>query len=356
MLRAVSDVPVIVATARDDEAETVARARRRRRRLRREALRRSAPRRARPRGAAPRPTRRQPSGGRWSSAACASTPRAREAALDGRALELTRLEFDLLAHLAARAGHGRQQEGAAGRRLARAVRRRGQDRRRAPVVAAAQARRVGRRAALPAQRARGRREAGRARGRRRRREAPARRCWRRPPPCSSWWRSCCRSRCCCARSPPTARSRRRCRRRRASRVLVAVSTRPTSWPPAVSLVDSGSPRAVTVYLPDGRTLGAPAGPLNALAALGPVVHRRRRRRPRGLRPRRHRGRPRRRAVLRPGRPAAAAGCGRRSPCWPGSAPGLLLLAVLVADRLARGTVRPVTALADAARRLSRRAS
>ena len=54
MLRAVSDVPVIVATARDDEAEMVRRARHRRRRLRHQAVHGAAAQRAHPGRAAPR--------------------------------------------------------------------------------------------------------------------------------------------------------------------------------------------------------------------------------------------------------------------------------------------------------------
>ncbi len=134
-------------------------------------------------------------------------------------------------------------------------------------------------------------------------------------------------------------------------VLVAVST-PEQLPPAVSLLDSGSPRAVTVYLPDGSTLGAPAGPLNALAASG-----------RSFTADADGGREvfvpvdledGGRAVVRSHVPDALLGRGVRPAVavLVGLGAGLLLLAVLVADRLARGTVRPVTALAGAARRLS----
>jgi DNA-binding response OmpR family regulator len=103
MLRGVSAVPVIVATARDEEQEVVraldagaddyvvkpfsaehldARIR--------AVLRRG--------GAAEEPVAPLLVGG------LAIDRRAREAVLDGRVLELSRLEFDLLAHLAARAG------------------------------------------------------------------------------------------------------------------------------------------------------------------------------------------------------------------------------------------------------------
>ena len=139
MIREVSAVPVIVATARDDEAEMVrvldrgaddyvvkpfsaeqldARVR--------AVLRRST--------SARRRSRRSP------SAACWSTGRPGSATLDGRPLDLTRMEFDLLAYLAGRAGRVVSQAAADGRGVAAAVRRGGQDRRRAPVLAAAQAR------------------------------------------------------------------------------------------------------------------------------------------------------------------------------------------------------------------------
>ena len=160
MLRAVSDVPVIVATARDDEAEIV-------RALDAgaddyvvEAVRCSAPRRAREGRAAPQRHRggvpRPPVGGLRVDLA------AREVVLDGRALELTRLEFDLLAHLAARPGTVVTKRelladvwhapyGGADKtvdvHLSWLRRKLG---------------RVGRRSPLPAQRARGRGEAGRA--------------------------------------------------------------------------------------------------------------------------------------------------------------------------------------------------
>ena len=102
MLRAVSDVPVIVATARDDEAETV------------RALDAGAddylvkPFAAAHLDARIRAVLRRSEAAGPVSALVVGGLRvdvgAREAVLDGRALELTRLEFDLLAHLAARAG------------------------------------------------------------------------------------------------------------------------------------------------------------------------------------------------------------------------------------------------------------
>ncbi|MDT7547227.1 MAG: two-component system, OmpR family, operon response regulator KdpE [Actinomycetota bacterium] len=102
MLRAVSAVPVIVATARDDETEVV------------RALNAGAddyvvkPFLAEHLDARIRAVLR-----RGAGAAAPATlvvgglvvnPAAREASLDDRTLELTRLEFDLLAHLAAHAG------------------------------------------------------------------------------------------------------------------------------------------------------------------------------------------------------------------------------------------------------------
>jgi DNA-binding response OmpR family regulator len=102
MLRAVSDVPVIVATARDDEAETV------------RALDAGAddyvvkPFAAAHLDARIRAVLRRADTAAPSAALVVGGLRvdvgAREAVLDGRPLELTRLEFDLLAHLAARPG------------------------------------------------------------------------------------------------------------------------------------------------------------------------------------------------------------------------------------------------------------
>ena len=102
MLRAVSRVPVIVATARDDEREVV------------RALDAGADdyvvkpfsaehldariRAVLRRGAADDPAPRLVVGD------LVVDPRAREAVLDGRVLELSRLEFDLLAHLASKPG------------------------------------------------------------------------------------------------------------------------------------------------------------------------------------------------------------------------------------------------------------
>ena len=102
MLRAVSDVPVIVATARDDESETV------------KALDAGAddylvkPFAAEQLDARIRAVLRRGTAGEPAAVLVVGglrvDVRAREAALDGLVLELTRLEFDLLAHLAARAG------------------------------------------------------------------------------------------------------------------------------------------------------------------------------------------------------------------------------------------------------------
>lgn len=102
MLRAVTDVPVIVATARDDERETV------------RALDAGADDYIVKPFAAEHLDARIRAVLRRGSTAEAAAPMtvgglqvdaaARVATLDGRQLDLTRLEFDLLAHLAARAG------------------------------------------------------------------------------------------------------------------------------------------------------------------------------------------------------------------------------------------------------------
>ena len=102
MLRAVSDVPVIVATARDDERETV------------RALDAGADDYVVKPFAAEHLDARIRAVLRRGTTSDAVAPlvvgglridtRAREATLDGELLDLTRLEFDLLAHLAARAG------------------------------------------------------------------------------------------------------------------------------------------------------------------------------------------------------------------------------------------------------------
>jgi DNA-binding response OmpR family regulator len=103
MLRGVSGVPVIVATARDDEAEIV------------RLLDQGAddyvvkPYSATQLEARIRAVLRRTTGGEGDDAddrrrvgGLVVHPRARTASLDGRPLELTRLEFDLLAHLALR--------------------------------------------------------------------------------------------------------------------------------------------------------------------------------------------------------------------------------------------------------------
>ncbi|GII56435.1 hypothetical protein Pth03_48240 [Planotetraspora thailandica] len=154
MLRAVSDVPVIVATARDEETEIV--------RLLRygaddylvkpfsgdhlNARLEAVLRRARP-GPAPAVIR---VGG------LTVDPDRREAALDGTPLDLTRREFDLLAYLCARPG--RLTQGTAVGGVAPVLRRRPDDRC-APVLVAPQARRERVPPPVSAHRARGRRPA-----------------------------------------------------------------------------------------------------------------------------------------------------------------------------------------------------
>ena len=102
MIRAVSAVPIIVATAVDDESEIV------------RVLDAGADDyvvkpfsgdqlEARIRAVLRRATSEQESGPLAVGGLCVD-PRTREATLDGRPLELTRKEFDLLAHLAARPG------------------------------------------------------------------------------------------------------------------------------------------------------------------------------------------------------------------------------------------------------------
>ena len=153
MIRAVSDVPVIVVTADDDDQSIVATldegaddyvtkpfgieqvAARIRAVLRRSAT--------------------GPRGDPIEIGELMIDPRARRASLAGSELELARREFDLLLALAERVGRGRHQARAARRGVAAAVRRRRPDPRRPLVVAAAQAGRDGRRPALPAHRAGG---------------------------------------------------------------------------------------------------------------------------------------------------------------------------------------------------------
>jgi DNA-binding response OmpR family regulator len=149
MIRAVSAVPVIVATARDDEAAIVrildhgaddymvkpfgpaqldARIR--------AVLRRTGGDGGR---AAPLVV-----GQLWLDLA------AREATFAGTSLDLTAREFDLLSYLANRAGTVVSKRELLTQNLARAVRRRGEDHRRAHVLATPQGGRVRNRTALPA--------------------------------------------------------------------------------------------------------------------------------------------------------------------------------------------------------------
>lgn len=134
-------------------------------------------------------------------------------------------------------------------------------------------------------------------------------------------------------------------------VVVAVVRSREQLEPAVALVDSGSPREVTVFLPDGTPIGAPGRPLGTLAQSG-----------RSFTVEADGGREvyvpveteAGRAVVRSFVPDELLRRGTASAIGVLVAlgAGLLLVAVLVADRLARGVVRPVTALADAARRLA----
>src|SRR5262245_61808808 len=106
MLRGVSDVPVIVATARDDEAEIV------------RLLDQGAddyvvkPYSAAQLEARIRAVLRRGGAGddddRVQVGDLVVQPRTRSATLDGRQLDLTRLEFDLLAHLARRSPEDRK--------------------------------------------------------------------------------------------------------------------------------------------------------------------------------------------------------------------------------------------------------
>ena len=134
-------------------------------------------------------------------------------------------------------------------------------------------------------------------------------------------------------------------------VVVAVVRSREQLEPAVALVDSGSPREVTVFLPDGTRIGAAGRPLGTLALSG-----------RSFTAEAEGGRDvfvpvetdAGRAVVRSFVPDELLRRGTASAIGVLVAlgAGLLLVAVLVADRLARGVVRPVTALADAARRLA----
>jgi signal transduction histidine kinase len=137
-------------------------------------------------------------------------------------------------------------------------------------------------------------------------------------------------------------------------VVVAVVTDPAQLAPVVALVDSGSERDVTVLLADGRTIGSPVPADSRTLALAdtgraftaqvaggrevfvPVDTQEQRAVVRSFVP----DRLMRRGVLPAVGVLVALGA------------GLLVVSVLVADRLARGTVRPVTALARAAHRLA----
>ena len=259
MLRAVSQVPVIVATARDDEAEIVAvldagaddyvvkpfgaaQLDARIRAVLRRGGRGPAGHRGRGRRAADRPA--HPAGQRRGPPAGAHTPRVRPAALPR--------------------GPGRpggHQARAAHRGVAAAVRRRGQDRRRAPVVAAPQARRDRAAGPLPAHAS-----AASACGSPPPPGRPATGCDRcaggcccssRPRPRWCWSRSWCRWRCWCARSPPSARcSPRPPTPRRSPRS--SPSPTPPRWPSPSPRSTPPRPRRSASSPPDGAVLGAAA--------------------------------------------------------------------------------------------------
>ncbi|MBK5306320.1 MAG: HAMP domain-containing histidine kinase [Frankiaceae bacterium] len=136
--------------------------------------------------------------------------------------------------------------------------------------------------------------------------------------------------------------------------VVALVRDPTQLDPVVELADQRSERDVSVVLPDGRVIGAPlvgASRLLALAASG-----------RSFTADVEGGREvyvpvdteRGRAVVRSFVPGELLhrGVERAVGLLVGLGLVLLLVGILVADRLARGTVRPVTALARAAHDLA----
>jgi len=159
MLRAVSDVPRHRRHRSRRRSRGRPGARPGRGRLRDQAVHRCPAERADPGGPAPKPaaaTRTRSS----RSAGCASTPAAaRSRWTDARSSSPAK-EFELLLSLARRAGEVVTKKDLPGRGVAACVGWFGSNRRRAPVVVAAKARRDRVRARVPAQRARGRRPAG----------------------------------------------------------------------------------------------------------------------------------------------------------------------------------------------------
>ena len=144
---------MLVITAQDDDRVVVAALDARRRRLRGQAVRGRAGGGTDPRGPAARRRRRaRPS--RTSSPTSSSTHALARRRMHGEPLELSRKEFELLLALISRAGEVVTRRELLDRGLAAAVRRRRPHRRRPPLVAAAQARRDGCPAALPAHRPR----------------------------------------------------------------------------------------------------------------------------------------------------------------------------------------------------------
>ncbi|MDQ1711213.1 MAG: hypothetical protein QOE45_663 [Frankiaceae bacterium] len=137
-------------------------------------------------------------------------------------------------------------------------------------------------------------------------------------------------------------------------VVVAVTPDVRQVASVVDLVDQRSERSITVFLPDGHVVGAPgtgAAQARALAATG-----------RAFTVQTPRGREvyvpvdgaLGRAVVRCFVPNALLRRGVlvATAVLTSLGAALLLVAIVIADRLARGTVRPVVALADAAHRLA----
>ena len=136
-------------------------------------------------------------------------------------------------------------------------------------------------------------------------------------------------------------------------VVVAV-TDPAQLEPVVTLVDQRSERDITVFLANNTVIGAPADKgsrARALAGSGQAFSRST---PGGREVFVPVDTERGRAVVRcfvPNR-LLRRGVVPATAVLVGLGLGLLIVAMLIADRLARGTVRPVVAVADAAHRLA----